>query len=368
MATIVTVYDQRNDKISLNDMSYIRWVKVSEALARCGHKVDIATNEFYHEDYKGLIRPIDMGKNLRRVPLREINFSDYDIVKTLFHTGFKVLEKYGGLDHHFIIAKLGSVVGPEDMVGIYFYGDMREDLYKTQVKINKHAKYVTLLSKPAIHLWQDCFGKKRNVLLVPGGVDTVIPYNTKDPYPKEHKNRCIFAGNIYDSTSQPEANKTIISKLNQLGELLSNYDIRLFLLGPGDIGLLDNRYVTYLGATSYENTWQYLYHADVGIVVSAGPFMHNNESTKIYHYLRAGLPVVSEAGFPNDNVVRRSKLGFVVESENMKLMSKKIKQAAYKKWDKKIRMGINYVIKNHTWDKRVEIYDKLIRKSKFKIL
>jgi len=57
-----------------------------------------------------------------------------------------------------------------------------------------------------------------------------------------------------------------------------------------------------MGAVSYERSWDYLHHADVGVLVAAGPFMHNNESTKIYHYLRVGLPVVSEAGFPNDPV------------------------------------------------------------------
>ncbi len=42
--------------------------------------------------------------------------------------------------------------------------------------------------------------------------------------------------------------------------------------------------------------------------------MHNNESTKIYHYLRARLPVVSESGFPTDHVVRESRCGVVVKS------------------------------------------------------
>jgi len=45
MAKIVTVYNARHRRFEPADMSYIRWLKVSEALARCGHQVDIATNE-----------------------------------------------------------------------------------------------------------------------------------------------------------------------------------------------------------------------------------------------------------------------------------------------------------------------------------
>ncbi len=46
MARIVTIYDTNHKYgFDLVDMSYIRWVKISEALARLGHQVDIATNE-----------------------------------------------------------------------------------------------------------------------------------------------------------------------------------------------------------------------------------------------------------------------------------------------------------------------------------
>ena len=113
------------------------------------------------------------------------------------------------------------------------------------------------------------------------------------------------------------------------------------------------------GIIPYEKSWDYLYHADVGIVVSAGKFMHNNESSKIYHYLRVGLPCVTEAGFPNDNVVRESKLGFVVENGRMELMAQKAEEAIVQNWDREY--AINYILRNHTWDKRVEVYDRLIK-------
>ncbi len=358
MARIVTVYTKWYQDFELIDMSYIRWLKISEALARLGHQVDIATNEFREWRKKS---PILMRQNLRRVPLSNIRWSDYDVIKTLFHNGFETLETYGGKDHPFIISKLGSVVGPEDIDGIYFYGTKRKKLYATQIKINHASKYITVLNKSAKELWTTCFGPRDNILIVPGGVDRVVPPPSQDPYPRENKTRCIFAGNVYNGITQPEANAVIVDKLNKLGRFLSDRGARLYMLGPGDVRRLDKRYVTYSGVASYEKAWDYFHFAHVGVVVAAGKFMHNNESSKIYHYLRVGLPVVSEAGFPNDNVVAESKLGFVVENGNLELMAQKVEEAVHKDWDRDY--AINYILEKHTWDKRVEIYDKYIKET-----
>ncbi len=349
MAKIISVF--RGDGFDTMDMSGIRWLKISEALARRGHFVDMAM--------RGNIVPLPPLKNLRAVRLEQVKWNEYDVVKTVFHHGFQVLEKYGGTRHPFIISKLGSVVGARDMEGIYFYGRMRRNLFETQKKIASASKYVTVLSTPARDLWRECFGARENVLLVPGGVDAEIPPPSRDPYPVHRAPRILFAGNVYDRHSQPEAHRILIDKLNQLGKLLTAREMRLYLLGVGDISRLDKKYVTYLGAVPYDASWNYLYFANVGIVVSAGKFMHNNESTKIYHYLRVGLPVVSESGFPNDDVVRQANLGFVVPSGDMILLAEKIQAALEHKWNR--AHATQYILEQHTWDKRVEMYDRIIR-------
>src|SRR5512145_135645 len=117
MARIVTVYSTERTAAQLNDMANIRWHMISAALARRGHQVDLATAEYKWR----LRRPIvAMDERLRRVPLSRVRWSDYDVVKTLFHRGFETLERFGGARHPFIISKLGSVVGAADRPGIYF--------------------------------------------------------------------------------------------------------------------------------------------------------------------------------------------------------------------------------------------------------
>ena len=358
MARIVSLYRMWRRPFRLEEMSHIRWLKVSEELARLGHEVDIATNE-----PRWLVRraPLQMAPNLRRVSLARVKWDEYDVVKTLFHKGFEALEHYGGDDHPFIISKLGSVVGPRDMDGIFFFGERRERLYATQERIGRRSRFVTVLSEPARRLWADCFGSPERALLVPGGVDREIPPPGRDPYPDDGRIRCVFAGTIYVRGSQPEANRTLVEKLNRLGEKLAARGARLYMFGHGDVGRLDRTRVRCLGPLPYHRTWDYFHHADVGVVVSAGSFMHNNESSKIYHYLRAGLPVVSESGFPNDDVVRDSRCGILVESGDMDALAEAALAAAAKDWDREYAR--RYILENHTWARRVALYDRLLRRE-----
>jgi hypothetical protein len=61
-----TVYRMSRRRFHLENMSGIRWLKISQELARCGHEVDIATNEL-----RWLFRtaPLAMAPHLRRMPL-----------------------------------------------------------------------------------------------------------------------------------------------------------------------------------------------------------------------------------------------------------------------------------------------------------
>jgi glycosyltransferase involved in cell wall biosynthesis len=362
MARIVSVNNNWNIDFSPVEMSCIRWLKISEALSRLGHQVDIAvSNTASGQRWWRKASSVSMGPNLSRVPLSSVRWSDYDVVKTSHNVGFETLERFGGQHHPFIISSLASVVAPEQMDGIYFYGKIRERLYATQEQVNRTSKYVSLRGQPAADLWKACFGRTENVLIVPGAADSQVPPPSTDPFPKDGRPRCIFAGNIYTKHTQPEAHRALVDKLNRLGKHLSGHGARLYMFGVGDARHLDKQHVTYLGIIPYEKTWDYLYFADVGCVVAYGSWLHNNESTKIYSYLRVGLPVVSEAGFPNDHILGEARLGFTVENGNMELMADKIVQASQTDWDR--NYAIQYILRNHTWDKRIQAYDDLIRRE-----
>jgi hypothetical protein len=215
MAKIVTVYTHLRQPFQPSDMSHIRWLKMSQALARLGHEVDIATNEF------GLLnrrRVIEMESNLRRVPLSRLRWEQYDLVKTLFHR-----------------------------------------------------------------------------------------------------------------------------------------------VGSGNTGGLDRRFVSHIGPVPYGDSWDYLFHAHVGIVLALGPHRNDNESTKIYHYLRAGLPVVCESGFSNEHLVTEATLGHVAPNGDLGRMAELIVATADPSWDR--AAAAEFVLRTHTWDHRAGTYDALLRSN-----
>jgi hypothetical protein len=359
MARIVTVYrssprvaDLEQNGFVVDNMGYLRWFKIAEALTRRGHHVELAVPD----EAASWVNSF----HLPQVPLSRVHWHDYDVVKTEFHRGFETLERFGGFDHPFIISKLGSVVAPEDRPGIFFYGRIREHLYQIQERLHRRSRVITVLNHSAEKLLQECHGERPGIICVPGAADQNWPAPGSDPYPRPRigGKRALFAGNVYTAETQPEANRVLVAKLNQLGQNLRAHGVDMYVIGQGDLDELDRRYVHYLGSVPHHLTPDYFHYADVGVVVAAGPWHHNNESTKIYHYLRAGLPVVTESGFPNEYLIHESGLGFVVPAGRMDLLAHKTAEAASTTWDR--RRAVDYILSGHTWDIRVAAYDSVL--------
>jgi glycosyltransferase involved in cell wall biosynthesis len=360
MARILTLYEQARRRFVPTDMSYIRWSRMSAALADLGHQVDIGCREPGSFGLGERHRPVVMGPRLRRIPLEAVDCGAYDVVKTLFHKGFRTLEQLGGTGHPFVIAKLGSVVGRDDCEPVYFYGERRRHLFGVQERIAAHSRWVTVLTEASRQRWIGCFGgASPPTLLVPGAVDARIPVPGSTPFPRDGWRRCLFAGNIYDSKSQPEAHATLVAKLNDLGRRLARRSIRLYQMGPGDLSGLDPTHVRCLGPVPYGESWNLLHHADVGLVLALGPEPNENESSKIYHYLRAGLPTVCEAGFPNQELVEEARLGVVVANGDPEAMADAIEATLHRGWDR--QEAIDFILARHTWHHRARIYDEQIR-------
>lgn len=356
MKRIVLVYNTERRGVGRPvDMARIQLLESAQALARRGYAVDLASAEL---TLLARARARPSAPGVRRVSLARLRWDDYDIVETNFHQGWETLERYGGAAHPFVVAKLGSVVANRDMPGIYFFGDERERMFRTQQAIHRGARFVTLLTEPARALWSQLFGPRERLLVVPGAAAADIPPRGPDPFPADGVMRVLFSGNVY--TTQPEANRVLVDKLNDLGARLAPH-ARLYFAGPGDTRRLDRAAVTHLGVIPYADAWQHMLHAHVGIVVSAGAFMHNNESTKIYHYLRAGLPTVSESGFPNDHVVHESGLGLVTPSGDMARMAQAILEAGARPWNREA--AVRYILQHHTWDVRMAAYDAAFRRG-----
>ena len=347
---MATVYRRHAFDPSLAcDMSLTRWFRISEAFAERGYGVDVIVSA-----NTGL----QSTPKFRCVSLDDVDWNQYDVVKTLFHEGFNTLSERGGDQHPFIISKLGSVVGRSNQTeGVHFFDTEREELFETQTKINARSRYITILTEQSRELWANEHGRTENVLYVPTGVDRTIPPPGESPYGSTKEKIAVYIGNLY-VTTQPEINLLWQTRLNSLGRLLKHKGIRLYLVGPAKTDRLEADAVTYLGPVDNSRIWDYQYFADVGIVLAQGAVQHN-ESSKIYYYLRTGLPVVSEAPIPNNHIIREANLGLIADYADDRAMAEMIEAAIFRKWDRDA--AVKYMLQNHTWDKRVEVYDRLIK-------
>jgi hypothetical protein len=332
-------------------MDHIRFIRMAAALARRGHHVEIIVN-------RDGTRPA-MAPPLPEVAFRDVRWHRYHVVKTFFHSGFETLEAEGGSDHPFIISKLGSVVGRDQTPGVHFFGPIRERLLRTQERIAERSRVVTVLTRPSAALWRRTHGGEGRLLEVPTGVDADVPALGPNPYPAlgVEEPVVLFAGNLYSLTDQPEVNRQWQERLNQIGRALRGTGLRLVGMGPGVTDRLDPSAVLHVGTVPIEKFWDWQRYAAVGIVLAHGA-EQDNESSKIYYYLRTALPVVCERPVPNASLIVETGHGVIVDYDDAHALAGAAARLAAAPPPTN---GVpQYMVRWHSWDARAALYDPVL--------
>ena len=354
-ARIVSVYRQETPGAwPPVAMDGLRFLRMAEALARRGHQVDLAIS--------GRREPVERAPRLREVPLSGVRWADYDVVKTVFHRGVDTLIAAGGGDHPFILSKLGSVVSHQPAAGVHFHGEAHARLLATQAEIARRSRSVTILTRESVGLWEREYGRPP-VLLVPTGVDAEIPPAGADPYRARGIEGpvALFAGNIYTLRAQPEVNRLWQDRLNRVGHALRQRGLRLVAMGPGATDQLDPDAVLHVGALPADAVWDWQRHARVGLVLAQGP-VQDNESSKIYYYLRTGLPVVCERPVPNAGLITEAGHGALTPYDDVEAMAE---AAAVLAAHPPAVDGLPArIVAHHSWDARAALYDGLLARAR----
>jgi hypothetical protein len=335
-------------------MDWIRFWRMSDALARRGHEVDAISN---WPRSPGAAPP-----RLRTVPFERVDWTRYDIIKTFFHRGFECLAESGGADHPFIVSKLGSVVGRHQTAGVHFFGAVREKLYQLQLAIAQRSRVVTVLTDASEELWRREHGPSPPLIQVPTGVDAVIPPAGPNPYPGVgvHGPVALFAGNLYRRTAQAEVNELWQERLNAVGRALRRRGVRLVAMGLGEVDRLDATAVLHMGTVDLSAFWDWQRYADVGLVLAQGP-VQDNESSKIYYYLRTALPVVCERPVPNVSLITRTAHGALVDYDDVTALADAAAELARR--PPAANGVVDYMITHHSWDARAALYDPVFARA-----
>ncbi|MCP4000615.1 MAG: glycosyltransferase family 4 protein [Gammaproteobacteria bacterium] len=320
---------------------------MAESLAEHGLNVDIVMN------IDGPV--VNVNDRLAFRPASKVNWSDYDAVKTVFHGGFDYLEQLGGDDHPLIISKLGSVVGHiDDTEGVYFFGPQRQTLYETQQRIAAHSHFVTILTDTSIGLWySEHPDSKAKILKVPTGIRPCKQVPGHNPYRQYKEKVVVYIGNLYNKYTQRSVNILWQMRLTAIGRKLKEHGIALVVIGPGESDLLNPDCVRYLGPVANDEILPYMYYADAGLVLAQGQVQHN-ESSKIYDYLAAGIPVISEEPVPNNAVIREQGHGYIAAFGDDDEFTSCLIQACTKSWDRqRVR---EYMAARYSWYERARTY------------
>ena len=336
------------DQIPEDRAAVLWWKRISFGLAERGHRVDIVSGTSAPER--------DLAPRLRNIPCTAAWWLDYDAILTFFHRGFDSLADFGGADHPAIICNLGSVVGARDETpGVYFFGQHRQWLYSVQQQMARRAFAVNILTEPSRALFLLEHRSAARIVSIPQGVDRTIPAPRCSPFGEFREKVVVLIGSIYGDL-QKEMNRVWQDRLNSVGRELRRAGMRLCWIGPGDRERLDTSAVTALGPVEHDLAWNFQYHAAAGLVLAQGAVQHN-ESTKLYNYLRGGLPVVSETPVPNNNILEEAQLGFIVPFGDDRALADALAEASGRQWNR--RAAMEYMVAAHSWDRRVHACEKL---------
>ena len=326
---------------SLDGMDTIRWLELSRALAKLGYDVEMVTEEG---------EETEIADRLRVRHIRKALWDTYDIIKTTHHT-----DVFSVPEHPFLICRIGRVVDP-----IYpqRVSSHRQDLLDAQELIARRAKRVVFMSEENLIRWNELYPTGPAGLIVPNGCPSKIPPIGSNPYDGNRK-RVLYLGSLTSSR--------FVNILNALGKLLKNNGVELHHVGRNQLDLygetneqLDSEVVSSHGPVPELQSWNYLYYADVGVMIARGIQVFDNEISKVYYYLRAGLPTVSEQFVSTNTLIKETGWGEVVSYGDITAMFNRVMQWLDTPQSKRLEIG-KVIAMQHSWGSRAEIYHRLFQ-------
>lgn len=326
-------------------MDTIRWFSLSKCLSKLNCNVDMVSAT--------CPKKYEFSSTLRVIPIKRVKWEKYDAIKTLYQSTINLVPP-----HPLIISRLARVVGKTS------YRDknsFREHM-ANQYKISKLAKIILVNDLWNLKRWINFYGKDQRVYPFPTGCPTHIPKLTISPYP-DGRPVAIFLGTV--------SYKRVIIMLNKIGRRLRDAGWNLVVLGSNKTKFycsklyqLDPQVCQILESVPEESTWNYLFHAKVGLALAPGPLLFENESSKLYYYLRAALPVACEERISNSHLITNTGWGSLFaygeDYEAFRIILNLGSNSSFK--NRKPYM-IETLLKEHSWDTRAITLKKIIEEN-----
>lgn len=304
-----------------------------------------------------IIAPVTSAGVLDRlIPMRPLSaLADerrYDLVKTCYHDSLQLIGKYRGPLVSRIVRVVDEELPERDGAG-------RKRLLDCQHLIRQRAQAVIVNNVENQARWERQYGGDLPVAMIPTGCPAVLPPVRSNPY-EAGQAVILFLGSL--------AAPRMVELLNDLARRLRGRcrvhwvgSNKTHLYGGGRECPLDSLVVDH-GALPEAATWDFIRHAQAGLALAAGPHPFDNDLSKIYSYLRGGLPVLAEERVANHHLLRRTHFGRIFAyGDGADMAARAIELLAHPPMSRR-QTTMAFMVKEHAWERRVESFLDLCRR------
>lgn len=275
----------------------------------------------------------------------------YDIVKTCYHDSIKLVPT----KNKNIVSRIVRVVDSTFPERDNFF---RTKLLECQKLICDRAVIVIFNNEENRSRWIKFYGGSAQTEIVPTGCPLVIPPPIRNPY-HTHKKILLFLGSV--------AAVRILHMLNQLAEYMTDV-AEIHLVGLNKAGMYGagsgcelSPLIVNHGQKPEHDTWDYIYHADAGLAFATGPQPFDNDMSKIYSYLRGGLPILSEEPILNNELVVGLQYGSVFGYGDLAALISRCRTLLINPPIQKRDHVMERMAADYSWDRRVDRYIELFK-------
>jgi glycosyltransferase involved in cell wall biosynthesis len=285
------------------------------------------------------------------MPLSALHVKDrYDVVKTCYHFSIKLIGDYSGP----VVSRIVRVVDSHFPVRDAYH---REEILQCQDLIHRRASALVMNNRENEERWRHFYGASPAITMIPTGCSEDIPPVHSNPYRSDEK-VMLFLGSV--------ATPRMVWLLNEAARgLWDRCTVHIVgtsktkIYGGGESDRLCPEIVQH-GEIHEEKIWDYIRYASVGLALAAGPDAFDNDLSKIYSYLRGGLPVLSEERVVNNSLILESGLGTTFSFGDPEALILKAKELLKHPPIHNREATMAWMAKEHSWDKRVVILKDLL--------
>jgi glycosyltransferase involved in cell wall biosynthesis len=280
-------------------------------------------------------------------PVEALNDPErFDLVKTCYHFSIMLLDGYRGP----VVSRIVRVVDgqwPERDEAF------RKELLHCQELIAQRAQVVALNNPENRERWQKRYGWETPVVLVPTGCSATLPEPGKNPY-TGHLKRILFLGSLA-ADHMVKMIKDAAVRLRNHAEIHLVGRNKALMYGSSQYDSTESGIVDH-GERPIDQVWDYIRNADLGLALATGPLPFDNDVSKIFDYLRGGLPVLSEEPIINNNLILKTGLGKTFKYDDIDDLVSKARELLENPPLDKRNAAMKYMAQEHSWDRRVQTY------------